>query len=80
MGLGVAVAGPGRLTAMAVRCGWQWTCMSWIATGPSGVPSAIIAAPAERRVTAEYVFDRASDHLLAHAYRILVPERRERVS
>jgi hypothetical protein len=38
-----------------------------------------MAAPAERLVAAEFVFDRAGDQLLAHAYRILVPERRGRV-
>ena len=37
-----------------------------------------MAAPAERSVGAEYVFDRAADQLLAQVYRILVPERRGR--
>jgi hypothetical protein len=39
-----------------------------------------MAAPAERQVDAEFVFDRADDQLLAHVYRLLVPERRGRVS
>jgi hypothetical protein len=33
---------------------------------------------AERKVSAEFVFDRASEQTLAQAYRILVPERRAR--
>ncbi len=39
-----------------------------------------MAAPAERSVGAEYVFDRAAGQLLAQVYRILVPERRGRTS
>jgi hypothetical protein len=35
-------------------------------------------AMAERLVSAEFVFDRAGDQALAHAYRVLVPERRAR--
>jgi hypothetical protein len=34
---------------------------------------------AERDVITEFVFDRAGAQALAHAYRILVPERRERI-
>jgi hypothetical protein len=33
---------------------------------------------AERQVSAEFVFDRAGEQALAHAYRVLVPERRAR--
>jgi hypothetical protein len=33
---------------------------------------------AERQVSAEFVFDRAGEQALAHAYRALVPERRAR--
>jgi hypothetical protein len=33
---------------------------------------------AERQVGAEFVFDRAGEQALAHAYRVLVPERRGR--
>ena len=32
----------------------------------------------ERLVSAEFVFDRAGEQALAHAYRVLVPERRAR--
>ena len=39
-----------------------------------------MAAPAERAVAGEYVFDRAGEQLLAQVYRILVPERRGRVN
>jgi hypothetical protein len=35
-------------------------------------------AMAERLVSAEFVFDRAGEQALAHAYRALVPERRAR--
>lgn len=38
-----------------------------------------MAAPAERRVYVEFVFDRAGDQLLAQAYRMLVPEHRARM-
>jgi hypothetical protein len=37
-------------------------------------------AVAERRVSVEFVFDRAGDQMLAHAYRVLVPERRNRTT
>jgi hypothetical protein len=33
---------------------------------------------AERQVSAEFVFDRAGEQALAHAYRALVPDRRAR--
>jgi len=33
---------------------------------------------AEHQVSAEFVFDRAGDQALVHAYRVLVPERRAR--
>ena len=39
-----------------------------------------MAAPAERLVDTEFVFDRVADQLLVQAYRILVPERRARTS
>lgn len=39
-----------------------------------------MAAPAERRVETELVFDRVADQLLVQAYRVLVPERRARTS
>jgi hypothetical protein len=39
-----------------------------------------VTAVAERRVSVEFVFDRAGDQLLAHAYRVLVPERRSRTT
>ena len=39
-----------------------------------------MAAPAERRIEAELVFDRVADQLLVQAYRVLVPERRARTS
>ncbi|MGC8627082.1 MAG: hypothetical protein ACP5VR_05905 [Acidimicrobiales bacterium] len=34
-----------------------------------------MTGPAERAVATEYVFDRASEQLLALAYRVLVPEK-----
>jgi hypothetical protein len=37
-------------------------------------------AMAERLVSAEFVFDRAGEQALAHAYRVLVPERRARAA
>ncbi len=37
-------------------------------------------AVVERRVSVEFVFDRAGDQVLAHAYRVLVPERRSRTT
>jgi hypothetical protein len=40
----------------------------------------MMAAPAERSVDTEFVFDRVADQLLVQAYRILVPERRARTS
>ena len=33
---------------------------------------------AEHQVSTEFVFDRAGEQALAHAYRVLVPERRAR--
>ena len=35
-------------------------------------------AMTEHQVSTEFVFDRASGQALAHAYRVLVPERRAR--
>jgi hypothetical protein len=35
---------------------------------------------AERQVSVEFVFDRAADRELTHAYRMLVPERRARTA
>jgi hypothetical protein len=35
---------------------------------------------AEREVSVEFVFDRSADRELAHAYRMLVPERRARTA
>lgn len=35
---------------------------------------------AEREVSVEFVFDRSADRELAHAYRMLVPERRCRTA
>jgi hypothetical protein len=34
----------------------------------------------ERQVSVEFVFDRAADRELTHAYRMLVPERRARTA
>src|SRR6266508_2231809 len=59
-----------------VRASRRWSPRRWPS---SWNVTAMAVAVAERAVSVEFVFDRAGESALAHAYRILVPERRGRV-